>query len=71
MVRKTMRKNKRTMRNRKDRKSCGGTRKTSKGPMEWSKFVKKTYEEMKGKNANVTFKDAMMEASRRKKNGQY
>jgi hypothetical protein len=70
MVRKTMRRNKRSMRNRKNRKSVGGTRK-AKGPMEWSKFVKRTYEEMKSKNANVTFKDAMMEASRRKKNGQF
>ena len=66
-----MRKSKRTMRNRKNRKAVGGTRKASKGPMQWSQFVKRTYEDMKRKNANVTFKDAMVEASKRKKNGQY
>jgi hypothetical protein len=35
----------------------------------WNKSVKRVYEEMKRKNSNVDFGDALREASRRKKNG--
>lgn len=37
----------------------------------WPQFVKKTYEEMKKTNKSATFKDAMKEASRRKKRGEF
>jgi hypothetical protein len=51
-----------------------GSRKTQKGgkraPSPWNKFVKRTYEEMKRKDRNASFGDALKEASRRKKAGQ-
>lgn len=59
-----------TRRNR-SRKS---PRKTQKGGKRaaspWNKFVKKTYDEMKRKDANASFGDALKEASKRKKRGE-
>ena len=50
-----------------------GSRKTQKGGKRamssWNKAVKRVYEEMKRKNSNVSFGDALKEASRRKKAG--
>ena len=50
------------------------SRKTQKGGKRaaspWNKFVKKTYEEMKRKNSNASFGDALKEASKRKKRGE-
>jgi hypothetical protein len=37
----------------------------------WPQFVKKTYLDMKRSDKGATFKDAMKEASRRKKAGQF
>ena len=37
----------------------------------WPQFVKSTYEAMKRKDKSATFKDAMKEASRRKKRGEF
>jgi hypothetical protein len=49
------------------RRKMRGTRKVGK----WPQFVKKVYGDMKKKDRSVTFKQAMKEASRRKKAGQY
>ena len=54
---------------RKNRKSARHTRKGNRGGS-WPQFVKKTYLDMKRKNPSATFKEAMMEASRRKKRGE-
>jgi len=54
---------------RKHHKSARHTRKGDRGGS-WPQFVKKTYLDMKRKNPSATFKDAMMEASRRKKRGE-
>lgn len=35
-------------------------------PSEWNMFVKKIYEEGKAKNSNYEFKQALMDASKRK-----
>ena len=35
-------------------------------PSEWNMFVKKIYEEGKSKNSNYEFKQALMDASKRK-----
>ncbi len=43
----------------------GGKRKMS----SWNKTVKRVYEEMKRKNRNASFSDALKEASRRRKSG--
>jgi hypothetical protein len=62
------RKNRSTRKNRKDRKS----RKTQSGGKKmssWNKAVKRVYEEMKRKDRNASFGDALKEASRRKKSG--
>jgi hypothetical protein len=49
------------------------SRKTMKGGKRamssWNKSVKRVYEEMKRKDSNTSFGDALREASRRKKNG--
>jgi hypothetical protein len=37
----------------------------------WPQFVKKTYEQMKKTNKKTTFGEAMKEASRRKKRGEF
>jgi hypothetical protein len=37
----------------------------------WPQFVKKVYGDMKKKDKSATFRQAMKEASRRKKAGQY
>jgi hypothetical protein len=50
---------------RKSRKQAGGKR----APSEWNKSVKRVYEEMKRKDRNATFGDALKEASLRKKAG--
>jgi hypothetical protein len=47
------------------------TRKGNRGTASWPQFVKKTYLEMKRSDKGATFKDAMVEASRRKKAGQF
>ena len=52
------------------RKAARHTRKGNRGGS-WPQFVKKTYEEMKKSNKSATFKDAMKEASRRKKRGEF
>jgi hypothetical protein len=49
------------------RKKMRKTRKAGK----WPQFVKKCYMEMKKKDKSATFTQAMKEASRRKKAGQY
>jgi hypothetical protein len=49
------------------RRKMRKTRKVGK----WPQFVKKVYGDMKKKDRTVTFKQAMKEASRRKKAGQY
>lgn len=71
MLRKSMRKktakhgakcsNKRYTRKR------GGGKKGNK----WTEFTKKVYHEMKRKDSNVEFRDALMEASKRKARGEY
>ncbi len=50
---------------RKSRKQSGGKRAMS----DWNKAVKRVYDEMKSKNSNASFGDALREASRRKKAG--
>ena len=50
---------------RKSRKQSGGKRAAS----AWNKAVKRVYEEMKRKDRNASFGDALKEASRRKKAG--
>jgi hypothetical protein len=59
-----------TRRNRKSRSSRktqdGGKRKAS----PWNKFVQRVYGEMKRKDRKASFKDALKEASKRKKNGE-
>jgi hypothetical protein len=62
-----------TMRNKKNKKSEGGRRKTrklSKGAADWRNSVMKVYREMKAKNKDVKFKDALVRASQLKKKGQ-
>jgi hypothetical protein len=49
------------------RKKMRKTRKAGK----WPQFVKKTYMDMKKKDRSTTFKQAMKEASARKKRGEY
>ena len=51
-------------------KSARHTRKGNRGGS-WPQFVKKTYEEMKKSNKNTTFKEAMIEASARKRRGEF
>ena len=50
---------------RKTRKQTGGKRALS----PWNKFVKRVYDEMKKARKDTQFKDALVEASRRKKAG--
>ena len=50
---------------RSTRKMSGGKRKAS----PWNKMVKKVFEEMRRKNKDASFGDALKEASRRKKRG--
>lgn len=54
------------------RRKTGGKRKThkmSKGADTWREGVMRVYKEMKAKNANTKFGDALKEASKRKKAG--
>jgi hypothetical protein len=46
-----------------------GTRKLSKGASDWNKSVMKVYAEMKKKDKDTKFGDALKEASKRKKAG--
>lgn len=53
-------------------KLAGGKRKTrkmSKGADEWREGVMRVFKEMKAKDKNASFSDALKEASRRKKAG--
>jgi hypothetical protein len=50
-------------------KTNGGKRKMSKGASDWNKKVMGVYSEMKKKNSNASFRDALVEASKRKKAG--
>ena len=53
-----------------NRKNSRKTQRGGKRAMSsWNKAVKRVYEEMKRKNSNVSFGDALKEASRRKKAG--
>jgi hypothetical protein len=44
-------------------------RKSTRKASSWNMAVKRVYQEMKRKNRNASFGDALKEASRRKKNG--
>ncbi len=57
------------MRRKAHKKSAA--RKTRKAPNKWNKFVMSVFGEMKKANKNVSFSDALKEASKRKKKGQY
>lgn len=72
MAKKSTRRNKNKTEggNRRNKARRGGTRKLSKGASEWNKAVMKVYAEMKKKDANISFGDALKEASKRKKAGQ-
>jgi hypothetical protein len=52
-----------------NRKNSRKTQKGGRKMSSWNKAVKRVYEEMKRKNSNVSFGDALKEASRRKKAG--
>jgi hypothetical protein len=54
----------------KSKRSARHTRKkTSKGADEWRHGVMRVYKELKSKNPNAKFSDALKEASKRKKAG--
>jgi hypothetical protein len=53
----------------KTRKNRGASRKTRRAPSKWNNFVKRVYGEMKRKDRNASFGDALKEASKRKKAG--
>jgi hypothetical protein len=53
----------------KRKRTRGGTRKLSKGASDWNKSVMKVYAEMKKKDKDTKFGDALKEASKRKKAG--
>ena len=57
----------------KNKKSEGGkrrgTRKMGKGPSDWNKKVMGVFREMRKKNPNYQFREALVEASKRKKAG--
>lgn len=69
---------KKTAHTKKNKRSEGGRRsakasaqrKTRKGNP-WTKFVTKVYQDMKKKDKNVQFKDALKRASEMKKKGEY
>ena len=63
--RKSRRAERKDRKERKTRKQAGGKR----APSEWNKAVKRVYTEMKRKDRNASFGDALKEASRRKKAG--
>lgn len=76
MARKTMRRKtvKRRTARRATRTARSATRKSGgakKGGNKWNKFVMGVYNEMKRKDADVSFGDALKEASRLKKKGEY
>ena len=61
-----------TRRSRASRKGGRKAKKTQRGGKKmssWNKTVKRVYEEMKRKDRNATFSDALKEASRRRKAG--
>lgn len=56
-----------TRRSKKSAKSSRkGTKKGKRAPSKWNMLVMKVYKEMKAKDKNVSFGDALKEASRRK-----
>ena len=69
--RKTSKKPRRTSsqktRTSKSKRKSSGKRKLSK----WNLFTKKVYQEMKKKKKDTLFKDALIEAKRRKNAGNY
>ena len=76
MARKTMRrksvKHSRKHSRKHTRKNGGGkTVGGKKGGNKWNKFVMGVYNEMKRKNPDVSFGEALKEASRLKKKGEY
>jgi len=52
---------------RRARGSASKTRKAKRKPSAWNMLVMKVYKEMKAKDKNVSFGDALKEASKRKK----
>ena len=58
-----------TQRKQGGKRKMRGTRKS--GAKSWPQFVKKCYMDMKRKNPAATFKQAMKEASARKKRGEF
>ena len=52
------------------RKHKTAKRKLSQGAQTWLGHVKRIHKELKAKNPNASLKDAMVEASKRKKKGQ-
>jgi len=53
---------------RKSKSARKVTRKGKRAPSEWNKLVMKVYTELKKKDKNASFKDALVEAASRKKN---
>jgi hypothetical protein len=53
------------------RRKNGGKRKTAKKGNRWNKFVMGVFNEMRRKDRNASFTDALKEASRLKKMGKY
>jgi hypothetical protein len=62
---KTRRNRKASTRKASRKNQTGGKRKAS----DWNKFTKRVYEEMKRKDSNVMFRDALVEAGKRKRAG--
>jgi len=66
---------KKTAHTKKNKRSEGGRRKTAQRKTRkgnpWTKFVTKVYNDMKKKDKNVQFKDALKRASEMKKKGEY
>lgn len=70
---------KKTAHTKKNKRSEGGRRRSAKASAQrktrkgnpWTKFVTKVYQDMKKKDKNVQFKDALKRASEMKKKGEY
>jgi len=69
MVQQSRRKTQRKQGGKRKMRKMRGTRKS--GATSWPQFVKKCYMDMKRKNPGATFKQAMKEASARKKRGEF
>jgi hypothetical protein len=52
------------------RRKRGHSRKLGKKASDWASFATTVYREMKSKDKSVTFRDALKEASKRRKKGQ-